>query len=131
MTELEKKEQKEVTTTSAEQLKDIKNAYKPDVDIYYGEDKLFLAIDMPGVKKGDVSIEINENNTLVVKAKSSFVEPEGALYKQFKTGNYYRAFNLSDEFDKEKLSGNLENGVLEIIIPRKEEVKARKVEIKV
>ncbi|GIW22843.1 MAG: hypothetical protein KatS3mg068_1850 [Candidatus Sericytochromatia bacterium] len=131
MTELEKREQKEVTTTSAEQLTDAKNSYKPDVDIFYGEDKLFIAMDIPGVKKGDVNIEVDENNTLIIKAKTSFKEPEGALYKQFGIGNYYRAFTLSDEFDKDKISGNLENGVLEITIPKKEEAKPKKIEIKV
>jgi len=131
MTELEKREQKEVTTTSAEQLTDVKNSYKPDVDIFYGEDKLFLSMDIPGVKKGDVSIEVDENNTLIVKAKNSFNEPEGVLYRQFSIGNYYRAFTLSDEFDKDNISGNLENGVLEITIPKKEEAKPRKIEIKV
>jgi len=131
MTELEKREQKEVTTTSAEQLTDVKNSYKPDVDIFYGEDKLFLSMDLPGVKKGDVNIEVDENNTLIIKAKSSFTEPEGPLYKQFRVGNYYRAFTLSDEFDRDKISATLENAVLEIIIPKKEEVKPKKLEIKV
>jgi HSP20 family molecular chaperone IbpA len=131
MSELEKREQKEVTTTSAEQLKDVKNAYKPDVDIYYGENELFLAMDLPGVKKGDVNIELDENNTLIIKAKSSFTEPEDPLYKQFRVGNYYRAFTLSDEFDRDKISATLENAVLEIIIPKKEEVKPKKLEIKV
>jgi len=129
--ELEKKEQKEVTSTSAEQLIDLKNAYKPDVDIYNNQDGLIMVMDLPGVRKGDVSIEIDENNTLIVRGKSSFREPENRVYKQFGLGNYYRAFTISNEFDKDRVSALIENGVLELTIPRREAVKPKRVEITV
>ena len=128
-TELEKREKQEVTSTSAEQLVDSKNAYKPDVDVYNAEDKLIVVMDLPGIKKGNVSIDVDENNTLTVKAKSSFEEPAGLIYKQFNTGDYFRAFTLSNEFNKDKISAQLENGVLEITIPRREEVKPRRIQI--
>lgn len=128
-TELEKKEKQEVTSTSAEQLVDSKNAYKPDVDIYNGEDSLIVVMDLPGIKKGNVSIDVDENNTLTVKAKSSFQEPAGLIYKQFNTGDYFRSFTLSNEFNKDKISAQLENGILEITIPRREEVKPRRIQI--
>jgi len=130
-TELEKREKQEVTNTSAEQLVYIKNAFKPDVDIYNSEDNLILVMDLPGVKKGEVSIEVDESNALMIKAKSSYQEPEGAVYKQFNTGNYFRAFTLNKEFNKDNISASLENGVLEVTIPRREEVKPKRIEIKV
>jgi HSP20 family protein len=127
--ELEKREKQEVTSTSAEQLVDSNNAYKPDVDIYNVEDNLVVVMDLPGIKKGNVSIDVDENNTLTVKAKAAFDEPSGLIYRQFKTGNYFRAFTLSNEFNKDKISAQLENGVLEITIPRREEVKPRRIQI--
>jgi HSP20 family protein len=129
-TELEKREKQEITTTSAEQMVDVKNAFRPDVDIFNGEDNLVLVMDLPGVKKGEVTIEVDENNTLMVKAKSSFTEPEGLIYRNFNSGNYFRAFTLSNEFNKDNISAQLENGVLELTIPRREEVKPKRIEIK-
>jgi len=52
------------------------------------------------------------------------------VLRQFNIGNYYRAFQLSDEYDKEKITAKLENGLLQVTVPKREEVKPRKIEIK-
>ncbi|MFP4162594.1 MAG: Hsp20/alpha crystallin family protein [Chitinispirillaceae bacterium] len=127
--EVAKREKQEVRQASPEQLVDAGNAYLPDVDILDTKEALVMALDLPGVAKGDVSIEIDENNVLSIRGKTTFSEPEGIVYKEFNTGNYYRAFTLSDEFDKDKISAKLDNGVLQVTVPRREEVKPRKVQI--
>lgn len=127
--DLEKREKKEVSTTSAEQLTESGIAFSPDVDIQANEDEVVFAIDLPGVGKGDVKIEVDENDVLSIRAKNSHKEPEGAVLRQYNIGNYYRAFSLSNDLDKEKVSGKIENGLLEIRIPRKEEAKPKKIEI--
>ncbi len=127
--ELSKREKTEVTSTSAEQLIDASNAYSPDVDIFDDKNGLTFVMDVPGVKKGDVRIEVDENNVFSVRAKSSFTEPENLVAQEFRTGDYYRAFTISDDFDKGMIKATLENGVLEIYVPRREEVKPHKVEI--
>jgi len=60
----------------------------------------------------------------------AYLEPEGAVLKQYNIGDYYRAFQISDDYDKEKISATLENGLLEVTIPKREEVKPKKIEIK-
>ncbi|NLE03051.1 MAG: Hsp20 family protein, partial [Fibrobacter sp.] len=71
-----------------------------------------------------------ENNVLSIKAKDSLKTPDGKeLVAEFEIGDYYRAFTVSDQFDKSRITGKLENGVLEIVIPRREEVKPRKIQI--
>jgi HSP20 family molecular chaperone IbpA len=76
-------------------------------------------------------VEIDENNVLAVRAKSSFTAPEKReLLKEFEVGDYYRAFTVSNEFDKERLSGVIENGVLQVMLPRREDVKPKKIQIK-
>ena len=127
--ELEKREKKEVSHTGAEQMVDAGSAYSPDVDIYLSEDELLLAADLPGVEKGDVNIEIDENNSLVIKAKTAQKEMENPVYKQFNVGNYYRAFQIGDEFDKDKVTGRLENGLLEVRVPKREEAKPKRIAI--
>jgi len=128
--ELDKRKKTEVGTTAAETLGGAGPAYSPDVDVYVSDDDLVFAVDIPGVGKGDVSIEIDENDALVIKAKNSRKEPENPLLRQFHVGDYYRAFEISDEYDKEKVSAKLENGLLGIRIPKKESAKPRKIEIK-
>jgi HSP20 family protein len=128
--ELEKREKQEVGTAAAEQLHHSGPAYSPDVDIYVTDDAAFFVIELPGVNKGDVTIEVDETQSLIIRGKNSFREPDNAVFRQYETGNYYRAFQLSDEFDKEKISAKLENGLLEITIPKREEAKPKRIEIK-
>ncbi|NLP03130.1 MAG: Hsp20/alpha crystallin family protein [Fibrobacter sp.] len=129
-TDLEKRGQQEVSNTAAEQLRHSGQAYSPDVDIYASEDEVVFAVDVPGVGKGDVNIQIDETNTLVIQARNSQKESDNIAIRQYRIGDFYRAFQISDEYDKEKIKAALENGLLQITIPRKESAKPRKIEIK-
>ncbi len=128
-TELEKREKREVEASTAEQLVSAANAYSPDVDIADSEEAMLFAVDLPGVEKGDVKIEVDENNILTIRARNSFKEPEGTAVRQYRIGDYFRAFSIGEEFDKTKISGKLENGVLLVTIPRREEAKPKRIEI--
>jgi HSP20 family protein len=130
-TELEKREKQEIGTTAAEKLENSGPAFSPDVDIFVSNDALFMAVDLPGIGKGDVTIQFDESNSLIIIAKSTADEPKNCVLRQFNIGNYYRAFQLSDDYDKNKVSAVLENGLLKIAIPKREEVKPRKIEIKI
>ena len=130
-TEVEKKAKQELKSTAAEHLQDAGTAYTPEVDVYVNQDEMVFAVDMPGVEKGGVNIEINENNILIIQAKNSQAEPENQVLRQFNIGNYFRAFQIGEEFDKDKMAGKLENGLLEIHIPKKEEAKPKRININV
>jgi HSP20 family protein len=128
--EIEKRGKQEIGSTAAEQLQHSGNAFSPDIDIYVSDDSVLFAVEMPGVGKGDVAIQVDETDSLVIRGKNSHKEPQNAVLRQYDTGDYYRAFQLSNEYDKDKISAKLENGLLEITIPKKEEAKPRKIEIK-
>lgn len=128
-TELMTKEKQEVTHTAAETLVDASNAYKPDVDIYYTPESVVFLVDLPGVKPGQVTVEIDEKNHLFIRAKTDYVEQKQNVLRQFKTGNFYRSFSLSDEIDRNRVEAKLENGVLELTVQKREAVKPRKIEI--
>jgi HSP20 family protein len=129
-TDLEKREKQEVNTTAPEQLQHSGMAFSPDVDIYISDDAAVFVVDLPGVAKGDVTIQVDETDSLVIRGKSSHHAPVKAIFRQFDIGDYYRAFQLSDDYDKDKITAKLENGLLELTIPMKEEAKPRKIEIK-
>ena len=134
-TEVEKKSQKREPARKkeaggpAENLVEIENAFLPDASIYENDDNLFVRLDMPGVEKGRVKIEVDETNTLQVRAQNAFVEPIGGAYREFVVGDYYRSFRLGEEFDKDAVNAKLEFGVLELSIPKREEVKPRRISI--
>jgi HSP20 family protein len=128
--ELEKREKQEVGSSAAEQMNQSGLAYSPDVDIHLSDDEVVFTVDLPGVGKGDVTINVDETDTLVITGKNSHKEPENALLRQYEVGDFYRAFQLSEDYNKEKITARLENGVLVVTIPKKEEAKPKKIEIK-
>jgi HSP20 family molecular chaperone IbpA len=73
---------------------------------------------------------VDENDTLIIRAKNSHKEPEGPAIRQFRIGDYYRAFQISEDYDKDKVQAKIENGLLQITIPKKESAKPKKIEIK-
>jgi HSP20 family protein len=129
-TDLEKREKQEVISTAAEQMNHSGPAFSPDVDIYASADEVLFGIELPGVGKGDVSVQVDETNTLVINAKNSYKEAGSAVLRQYYVGDYYRAFQISDDYDKEKVSATIENGLLQITIPKRESAKPKRIEIK-
>ncbi len=105
------------------------NAIQPDVDLIETEDSLLLYVDLPGVGPGGTKVEVDENNILSLRAKSTFTEPSGELIRQVRLGDYYRAFQLGPEYDRNRISAQQRDGILVLTIPKKEEAKAKKIQI--
>jgi len=118
-----------VTQSTSEQLAGSENAYRPYIDIYHTPEDFIFLVDLPGVKQGDAQLEINERNTLILRARSSFEQPGTPVFRQTRFGNYYRAFELGDNIDRNKVSARLENGVLEVRVAKKEKAKPVRIEI--
>jgi HSP20 family molecular chaperone IbpA len=112
-----------------ENLKETERAYLPDACVYEDEDGLSIVLDVPGVEKGKVTIEVDESDTLQVLARNAFAEPGGALFREWSPGDFHRSFRLGQGFDKDAIAAKLDLGVLELRIPRKEEAKPKRVEI--
>jgi len=129
-TDLEKREKQEVGSSAAEQMNQSGPAFSPDVDIHASDDEVVFSVDLPGVGKGDVTIQVDETNTLIISGKNNYKEPGNAVIRQYNVGNYYRAFQLSDDYDKDKVLAKIENGLLVITIPKREEAKPKRIEIK-
>jgi HSP20 family protein len=128
--ELEKRNKQEVASTAAEQVQESGAAFIPDVDIYASDEALLFAIDMPGVEKGKVNIEVTEEDTLVIRGACPQCEPpKGAVLRQYNIGDYYRAFRIGRDYDRDKIEAKLENGLLTVRIPKREEAKPRRIQV--
>lgn len=103
---------------------------KPSTDIIEREDGFYIFVDMPGVTKEGLVIDLNEDE-LKVSGKADYAMPEGRKlgHVEFGAGEYFRSFTVSHIVDKERIKATLKDGVLEIYLPRHEKAQPRKIEI--
>ena len=105
--------------------------YIPPTDIHESSDALFVTMDMPGVRKDNVNINL-ENNVLTITGTIDFSNYEDLkpIYTEYNIGNYTRSFNLSSEIDKEGISAKMVDGVLALHLPKVKEAAAKQIEVK-
>ena len=103
----------------------------PSVDIYEDQDKLILEADLPGLKREDFEISV-ENNVITLKGERKFEKKvEGDNYHRVERsyGGFTRSFTLPQSVTAEGATADFENGILRVSLPKREETKARKIEI--
>lgn len=106
--------------------------FNPAVNTREGEYAYHVEVDLPGVKKEDIKVDII-GNTLTIsgerKTKSEVKEKD--YYKcESSYGKFQRSFTLPDNIDKENLDASSEDGVLEITIPKSKVTETKKIEVK-
>jgi len=101
------------------------------IDIHEGPDGLILEADLPGVSDNGVSIQL-EDNVLSLRAHvaTPALETSRTLHEEYQVGDFYRSFILSDEVERARISAELRNGVLRLVLPKAERAKTRRIEIK-
>mgnify|MGYP001312246002 CR=1 FL=1 len=129
----EVKEMQEVKTQKSwEEALENESWVAPLVDIYETDDEFFLNAYIPGVKKENLKIKLEDNHLVIMGRIDNYDEAVNRKYvlKETEVGNFYRRFKISDSIDESKIDAKLENGVLEIRLPKHERVKPRTIEIK-
>ncbi len=122
----------EVTTQKSwEEALEKESWIAPLIDIYETNDDYFLTAQMPGVTKENIKIKLEEGH-LILMGRINFEDAVNKKYvlKESETGNYYRRFRISDSIDESKIDAKLENGILNIKLPKHERVKPKTIEIK-
>lgn len=103
--------------------------YEPAVDIFENDDALTILADMPGVGDKGIEIDLREGVlTLLGKAEPTSQQGE-TIYQEFSHGNYLRRFTLTDQIDQDKISAQLQNGMLRVELPKAARVKPRKIQV--
>ncbi|MFP4496622.1 MAG: Hsp20/alpha crystallin family protein [Vulcanimicrobiota bacterium] len=105
-----------------------KSSWSPPVDGWETDDDFHLVFDLPGINKEEISIEV-EGEELVVKGERKIDDQINYLRRERVYGPFYRAFSLETPIDRENIKAKYKAGVLEIILPKKEEVKPRQISI--
>jgi len=118
--------------TSRTEEKDlISRSWSPAVDIFETENELVLTAEVPGIEDKDIEIKI-EDNTLSLKGERKFEkETKEENYHRIERayGSFYRSFTLPTYIDQDKIRAEHQNGVLKITMPKKAELKPRKVKV--
>jgi HSP20 family molecular chaperone IbpA len=118
--EVEKKQESTVPARS----------FTPTADIFVAEHALTVVLEMPGVDKSNVDINV-EAGVLTIDGRLDFSKYEGMqpVYTEYMIGHYRRSFSLSNKIDQSRIGAEMKDGVLTITLPKVEEAKPRRIAI--
>jgi len=104
----------------------------PPVDVIEDAQGITLFADLPGVPRDKVTLHV-EDDTLSIEGEVALPTPEGMQpsHAEVQLPKYRRVFQLSKELDADKVTAELNHGVLKLRIPKAEHAQPRKVEIRV
>jgi HSP20 family molecular chaperone IbpA len=104
---------------------------QPPVNIFEDADGIILEADMPGVSKDRLKLLVDQDS-LLVEGDVRVDVPEGmqALYADVPSTSYRRSFALSGELDVERIDATLKDGVLTLRLPKRAEVRPRRIEVR-
>ena len=108
-------------------------SWLPAVDIVEQENEYLVHLELPGVDKNNVKINI-ANSVLTIKGeKQTEKDEQGKNYhhKERLYGSFQRSFTLPTTVKADKIEATYENGVLSVVIPKAEEAKPKEIEVQV
>ena len=97
-------------------------------DIYEKDNNYYIEMDAPGFNKNEIQIEVKDNNLIITAEKTNEVNEEDTknyIHRERSYGKVQRSFYLRD-LDANKIEASFENGVLNIIVPKKDDNEDKK-----
>ena len=103
----------------------------PPVDIFEDGQAVTLWADLPGVTKDKLDVRVHDGN-LSIEAEAVVPTPANLRlqHAEVREPRFARTFTLSPDFDTSKIEASLQDGVLKLTIPRREEARPRRIEVK-
>ena len=105
----------------------------PKVNVIEKDDAFHLEAETPGMTQKDVSIEFH-NSVLTLKGhreQNSQSDKDDYRIREFSKQSFARSFRLSEQIDSDKVVANMDQGILRVTLPKKEQAKPKKIEIKI
>ena len=98
-------------------------------DVFHEEGAVLLKMEMPGVKKEDLNISV-DNDLLIIGGKKASHAVHGEFrLKEIQSGDYYNEFTIDNTIDREKIEAAVKNGVVTIHLKIKESEKPRTIKV--
>lgn len=104
------------------------HSFIPGIDISETDEQFLISAEIPGVKKEEINIDLEEGR-LTISGKRSFQdEEEGKTFHRVETryGSFNRSFQLPDNVDEENITASYKDGLLNITINKTEEKTSKK-----
>ena len=104
----------------------------PPIDVYEDDERLLFKVDLPGVRKDDVSVHV-DSNVLTIEGSRNLERDEkrdGYHRLERAYGKFSRKFALPESVSTDDVEAELKDGVLEVVLAKKKEAKPRTIEIK-
>jgi len=104
----------------------------PSVNVKENKDEFFVLIDLPGVDKKDLQLNLSEGCMTVIAERKDHSESknEDHVWQESRVGRYERSFELPVNINEDKIKAKFKNGVLSLIIPKEDIVsKVKKIAI--
>lgn len=108
-----------------------RGAWNPSVDIYENKDQIILEAELPGMNRGDFELTV-ENNVITLRGERNFEKKDdNDNYHRVERsyGSFTRSFTLPQTVSAEGAMAEYTNGVLRVTLPKREETKARRIEV--
>ena len=105
-------------------------AFLPTADIFETDQALTVVLEMPGVGKENVQIDV-ENDVLTIAGQIDYSGYEGLqpLYTEYNIGNYSRSFQISSKIEQDGIKAELNDGVMTLVLPKVERAKPRRISV--
>ena len=104
-------------------------AWSPLVDIFDSKDSVMVKVDIPGMKKEDIDISVYGNTITIKGEKKEENENNDSVKIERFSGFFNRVITLSSEVDENKVKASYKNGILEILLAKKEETKPKQIKV--
>src|SRR5690242_11201178 len=104
--------------------------FVPVTDIFETPEALTVVLEMPGVDRDSIEANV-ENSVVTIQGRIDFSKYEGMqpVYTEYIVGHYARSFEISHQLDQTKISAQMKDGVVTIVLPKSEHTKPRRIQI--
>ena len=109
------------------------SVWTPPVDIFETENEVVVKAELPEVNQKDIEIQV-ENSTLTLRGERRFdkeVKQESFHRIERPYGTFARSFTLPTTIDQEKIKADYKDGILKVVMPKREETKPKQIRVAV
>lgn len=109
----------------------LEGAWSPAIDVYDSKDNVMVKADVPGMKKDELDVSIHGDTLIMKGEKKQEKETKDKDFVRIERlhGSFNRTIRLPSEVDATKVKATYENGVLELVLPKREESKPKQIQI--
>lgn len=108
-----------------------RGSWQPAVDMVETDDAFIVAAELPGMKKEDIKINVQDTTLRLSGARKPFSEEQSKVRSELWYGPFSRSISIPGEINRDKITAKYQDGILQVTLPRKTESRAKEIKIEV